>query len=449
MKDCLYSYDHAWSIVVTHTKRMRRERNAFLKSLGRCSAIIKEKKDYSFLHRIGSFDENELCFRVAYTYLFYDSYFNSALLIPFTEFVHNAYISNPFLFYRDSEITPLRTVPSDVFYELLCDLSYELQVSTIERISDDVTIRQALYSSINNKDQKLFEDTVEKCWANASRVSCFLAIYKETDSLELKTRADLISAIANIQSYVSNCTFPTPPIEDAPTLYKGYLTRNNCVEKFVNTYDVEHTLFEEALTLFASLRNYQGDIVFQDALSLFYKDNGIYPMLIKWLKSIGVYDLYFNDKEGNAKDITPKGFPSLQILPHPLPQSHVLLGGQHRITLLFKSLFKMGLLRKEDMDVFTYLLGFSDIAPISIRRIVWLGDKYELKCLMEVLYPNRRLKEKPNYGDMAKIFSDKNGEQINLKDTPLQCRKKTINDPVQAAREEAFIRKIQIILGVL
>lgn len=68
---------------------------------------------------------------------------------------------------------------------------------------------------------------------------------------------------------------------------------------------------------------------------------------------------------------------------------------------------------------------------------------------MEVLYPNRRPKEKPDYGDMAKIFCDKNGEQINLKDTPLQCRKKIVNDPVQATREEALIQQIQAILKVL
>ena len=85
-------------------------------------------------------------------------------------------------------------------------------------------------------------------------------------------------------------------------------------------------------------------------------------------------------------------------------------------------------LHPSDKDCFLYLLNLTRKRPHPLRRITWYGTKWQLKCLVEVLYPNR--------------------VNFNLKDTPLQRHKRTVNDPIQADREEQLIRHFKGILGV-
>lgn len=451
----LYTYEHAWDIILTLKDHMPLIRKAFVKKLTRCREFVMGKKDFSFLHRLGIEEANEGTAQAVFSILYNVNHFNIVLMVPFGIFIQDAFKSNPFLFYEDSTAVPAKRISNELFLQFLRSLDETLQVSAVELLSNDIVIRDSLLLSIDNNNDDLFNTAIEKCGANALRISSLLAVHNELcklSSMDNTVYADIISFYSLLQTYIPGILFSRLPPAGVTTLYEGYLTSSNCVEKLINTYEQEMYLFSEGISSIRWAESYRGDIRFQNALTLFYQDNNILPAIRAWAQENGIYKYYFCD-DVNAHEVPNDKYPpSVCIIPRPLPRSVLLLDEHHEASLcklLFKWLVKERFLRKEDWDVFAYLLGVSDTSPISVQRIVWLGDKYELKCLMEVLYPNRRPKEKPDYGDMAKIFCDKNGEQINLKDTPLQCRKKIVNDPVQATREEALIQQIQAILKVL
>lgn len=456
---CSYSYEHAWDILVKTSQHRgsKDSRKRVIKTLERCVHLIDEKNDYSFLHQIRFHDADKDAFHAAATFLFYETYFNATLLEPFALFLRDAFLANPLLFYDKDEVLS-HTISIEDLFTLLLSLENSLQVSTIERISNEKGVREALLLALKDNDYELFVSSIANNYETARHLGSFLSIYKEVLNLNSSgdiTRADYISLLSHAQFFAPNTIESPLPVFEVlnPTLFDGYLTSNNCIEKFINTYTNEHSFFQLCAPMLFAFRDFRGDIIFQDALSLFHTDNGIFFQLTKWLKNIGVLHLFINNHNNTVEDSKETDTPSpvrSGLTPLPKPK---LLQTEQRGNSVYKSLFrflvKKGFLRKDDEVFFAYLLGISNAYPLLLNRVVWFGDKWELKCLMEVLYPNRRPKEKPDYGDMSQIFCDKNGEKINLKDTPLQCRKKTINDPVQAAREEALIREFQSLLGAL
>lgn len=440
-----YSPELAKETLLKARAEVERDIKQIIRSFKRIGQLIIAAGDFSFLQELGYQDQSQECFEFVTEELYLRYVFSSALLTPLHKFMAKV---PAMLFYQPDISFSSRIITNDELFEALQLLSPENIDLVLQRLARSTNSLEALKLSLSTQDKELFVSTIKK--DNVDTTLLGKIVYSLTQFREVATTKPELVHQLSILEQETTLSMRVP--EGVPFFLDSshYLTKKNCVRSFVSAWNTVSDLFRiEANYAYALYSNQDTfPIQIREGISVFLQDD-YFLRFITYLKERGYLDRV--EASTVEQTNTNRFFQELRPL---APPPTALASDQHS-EVKWRSFFTKMVrddkhwLQKEDEESFLYLLNVKKERPLNLRPVVWNGDKFELKCLMEVLYPNRRPKQKPDYGDMAKIFCDKNGHMFKLKNTPLQCRKKVINDPVQAAREDALIQKFKIFLGVL
>lgn len=424
------------------------------RTLLRCFNHIQKKGDYSFLKRLGYKVCNEELCKNAFEkfWVEYDLY--STFLFPFGLFCYFFGMENPLMdFSGESTVNPnLPIITTEELFQILITLPPEQQEEVIQAFAPNANSLSQLRASVQDKDENYFVKIVCDNQIDTTVIGQRLALYKEAS---YPGAAPSGEDILRAQRYLYRLDPGLAPeingmVPTSLPVFEGYITKNNCVDNFVKSRELLDPLFIASSRTYFTITRRCEDPKAKLCFSVFLKDPD-HAFLVETLHKMGREDVmqYDGPDDGYETLATDSG-------PHPLQKPPTFSESDDirnkRVLRLWKHIAHdrdKHWVNDVDRDCFQYLLNLTDIRPRPLRRVTWTGDKWELKCLMEVLYPNRKRKEKPTYGDMAKIFCEENGKQFKLGDTPLQRHKETENDPAQAAREEALIRELEGFLGPL
>lgn len=424
--------------------------------LRRCFENIKATNDYSFLKRLGykSPYNEKLCIN-AFQKLMVELRLLHTFLLPICGFNYTFTKKNPlqFFFRPDVVIPGFPIITTEELFYILVSLPANQKEEALQQFAGDARSLSLLRAALLEQDCSQFCFIIEENQVDTTAIGQALAIYKQLPSIEEPDSFhNLDGLITATHRVFPELTFQWPILnQSSDTVFRGYLTKKNSADKFVYTREFFDPLFLSLskayfLTTSPTCLSLMAPQL-KACYSVFRKDSE-HDFLIDTLYRMGkesIMEIPQFDMEGN----TPTE-PRLC----PLQKAPTFTTDDSSKTKKCLSLFDSIVngeghwLHPSDKDCFLYLLNLTRKRPHPLRRITWYGTKWQLKCLVEVLYPNRGKKEKPDYGDMALIFIDEDGVNFNLKDTPLQRHKRTVNDPIQADREEQLIRHFKGILGV-
>ncbi len=426
-----------------HKEWMRMNR-----SLERCKRLIEDKKDYSFLLEMGYSIGDAEAFQDAFDLLQGEACFLEVLLMPFMEFLR---VIPPMAFYTEDAPIYSRIISESDFFRLLLALDSVDQEEYLQKLAKNTDCLQLLRDSLKKKDESLFISTLRDYQIDTTHLGQFLSTMQE-----LGRKPSTYSDIVNTASTFQEATKVTIPLPEQVPFFKDnghYLTRKNCVSSFVSAWQSVDCLFgmasAEAYGLYRLSLADKLPYQLNYALSVFFKEKS-FEYLLSFLNSIGFID-----------ETSVNSLPDVEL---PRTESHELRPlvkppqvfsdekfGEVKCRSFFKKMVrcKDHWFREEDIECFLYLLNVTSARPQFLRRVIWFGNKFELKCLIEVLYPNRKRREKPDYGDMAQVFCDKDGKSFNLNSNPLQKRMNHITSPRQAAEEERIMKKFARFAGVV
>ena len=424
-----------------------KECNRIEHSMERCKRLIEDRNDYSFLHELGYSVDNADSFQDAYDVLLGEAYFLEILLVPFMRFLREV----PKASFYDND-TPLfsRIISESDFFHLLLELDSKEQEEYLQRLVKRSDSLELLRKSIQEKDEALFLSTLKTHQIYTTRLGQFLNTVHN-----LENKPTVYSDIINAASTFQEATTISIPLPSVIPFFKDknhYLTKKNCITSFVSAWQSVESLF--SLTSAEMYGLYKLSLAdklpyrLNYALSVFFNEES-FGHLLTFLKGCGFLDaLSENSIPEDTPVVTSHELRPLAKPPRVFSEDE---NGEAKCRAFFMKMVrsKAHWFREEDLECFLYLMNVSETRPRFLHQIIWFGDKYELKCLMEILYPNRKRKEKPDYGDMNQIFCDKDGRSFNLKNTPLQCRMNHITSPEQAAKEVRIMKRFARFAGVM
>ncbi len=435
--------EYARELLLNHDKEWAK----IDRSLDRCKRLIEDRGDYSFLLGLGYDLGDAESFQDAFYLFRSEALFLEYVLCPFGEFLR---IVPNLAFYDKDEPIHSRIISDSEFFHLLLELDSEDQEECLQLLAERTNSLELLRKSIQTKDEDLFLSTIRDHQIDTTHLGQYLNTMRE-----LSKKPSSVSDFVNAASKFQEATKVAIPIPTNRLFYKDssqYLTKKNCVSRFVSTWKSVESLFEffsfEMYGIYKLSLAGRLPCKLNYALSVFYSDES-FQYLLSFLKECGYLDL--RSENPLPAEVGPK-VETHELRPLVRPP-HVFADekyGEAKCRSFYKKMVrsKNHWFREEDIECFLYLLNVTSIRPQFLRRVIWFGAKYELKCLMEVLYPNRKSREKPDYGDMAQIFCDENGQAFNLNTDPLQSRMNHITSPNQAAREEQLMRKFARFAGV-
>ena len=435
--------EYARELLLNHDKEWAR----IDRSLERCKRLIEDRGDYSFLLELGYDLGDAESFQHAFYLFRSEALFLEYVLIPFMDFLR---IVPNIAFYAKKEPIHSRIISDSEFFHLLLELDSEDQEDCLQLLVERTNSLELLRKSIQTKDEDLFLSTIRDHQIDTTHLGQYLDTVREL-SKKPSSVSDLVNSASKFQE-ATNLSIPMPTKRPFYLDSSHYLTKKNCISSFVSTWQSVERLFE--ISSFEMYGLYKlslaGTLPYKlnYALSVFFKDES-FQYLLSFLKECGYLDL--PSENPLPAEVGPK-VETHELRPLVRPP-HVFADekyGEAKCRSFYKKMVrsKNHWFREEDIECFLYLLNVTSIRPQFLRRVIWFGAKYELKCLMEVLYPNRKSREKPDYGDMAQIFCDENGQAFNLNTDPLQSRMNHITSPNQAAREEQLMRKFARFAGV-
>lgn len=434
--------EYARELLQNHESELRRIRLA----MERCKRLIDEGKDYSFLHGLGYSVDNAESFQEAYSLLLIEAFLLEALLAPFMHFLR--IVPTSALYNKEAPIYSRIITESELFH-LLLDLGTNDQETYLQRLVNSAGALEMLRRALHEQNEALFLSTLRNHQIDTTGLGQFLNTVREMEQ-KPSTYSDLVNAASALRD-ATKVSF-TLPAQPPFFMDKGhYLTKQNCITSFVSAWQAVESLF----MMFSSEMYGMYRLSLEDklpyqlnyALSVFFKEES-FQHLLTILKVSGFIDSF---TEISAPDFSSE---DVSNAPRPLVKPPKVFSekeyGEEKCRSFFKKMVrcKKHWFREEDLECFVYLMNVTNCRPQFLRRVIWFGDKYELKCLMEVLYPNRKKKEKPDYGEMDLVFCDKNGRSFNLKNTPLQCRMNHITSPEQAAKEERIMKSFARFAGL-
>lgn len=417
------------------------------RSLARCKRLIEDRKDYSFLLEIGYSIGNEESFQNAYDILEGEACFLEVLLIPFMDFLR---IVPVIAFYTNDAPIHSRIVSESEFYHLLLELVPEEQEECLQILVKRTESLELLRESLQKNEEALFIKTIRDHQIDTTHLGQFLNTMRE---LERKptTHSDLVNSASKFQE----ATKVSIPLPAQIPFFKDsghYLTKKNCILSFVSAWQSVESMFcvtsAEMYGLYKLSLADKLPYQLNYALSVFFEEQS-FEYLLTFLKGTGFLDS-LSDNPLPDKECPKLESHDLRPLVRPPQVFSDEVYGEVKCRSFFKKMVKSKehWFREEDIECLLYLLNVTSTRPQFLRRVIWFGNKYELKCLMEVLYPNRKRKEKPDYGDMDFIFCDEDGQSFNLKNDPLQSRMDHVSSPKQAAVEERIMKKFARFAGV-
>ena len=420
------------------------------KAIRTCFYKIKSQNDYSFLKRLGytSFDENKCINAFEKLWVEFDLF--STFLFPFGLFLSFVTYENPLYGFVDKVIdAPIIT--TEELFLIIQQLTADQQEEVLQKIAISSNSLLHLREAVRVNDCAKFIHIIDENQIDTTALGQRLALYKELPNPKqgIVSPEHALQGLSMIyQTYPSFCDDIKNIRLEAPSIFQGYITKKNCYDKFVQSREVLDMVFVLSARMYYSILNLQHEPLLAQCLNVFRNDED-HMFLAETLRKMHREDIMQFQPTDND------GISVIDMAPLPLQKAPTCIADiyqkEKKFSLFFDKLAQnkdKPWVQKTDKECFLYLLRVTDIRPRPLRRIIWLGDKWELKCLMDVLYPNRKKKEKPDYGDMESIFCKPNGDSFNLKDTPLQRHKGTVNDPIQAEREERLIRHFKGILGV-
>ena len=435
--------DYARELLHGHHKEWTRMN----RSVERCKRLIDDRKDYSFLLEIGYSVSNADAFQDAFDLLQREAYFLEVLLIPFMGFLRDV---PSIVFYTEDEPIYSRIISESEFFHLLLELESDEQEAYLQKIAKSTESLELLRGSLKKKDESLFIATLRNYRIDTTHIGQFLSTMQELGQ-KPSTYSDIVNTAAKFQE----ATTTSLPLPERLPFFKDsshYLTRNNCISSFVSAWQFVDSFFglasAEAYGLYRLSLADKLPYQLNYALSVFFKEK-TFEYLLTFLDSLGYVDEISEDPLPDAELPKAESHELRPLVKPPLVFSDEKFG-EVKCRSFFKKMVrsKDHWFREEDIECFLYLLNVTSTRPQFLRRVIWFGNKFELKCLIEVLYPNRKRREKPDYGDMAQVFCDKDGKSFNLNSNPLQKRMNHITSPRQAAEEERMMKKFARFAGV-
>ena len=422
------------------TKAQRQDKKAE-RAFKRCRTLIEACGDYHFLIDMGYNKASLDCFLFVEEKMRWMYTFNAMFLIPLFRFLRHV---PTMVFYRKDPPIASSIITNEELFNILLSVDSDTLDRSLQVLAVDADSLASLGNAIANHDVDHFISIIKGNNIDTTHLGQFLNLNVQLGQ-KIASRSDLLNAFSLLQEALSG-TFPYLPPSNIPFYYddRHYLTKKNCIASFIYATDATTYYFDWMSALAFALYHEQDSLPFQlrDALNVFFSDE-YFPELLKFLKHLG-YPLDGTAQKSENGEQPPET--NHQVL-HPLVRPPEAFSDEIFGESLCRSFFKRVAkcsghwLRPEDEDLFLFLFNVSKERPLYLRPLVWDGHKYELKCMLEVLYPNRKRRERPDYRDMDHLFRRSNGQRFDLPSTPLQCKKKVIDNPDQARKEERLMAK--------
>ena len=421
-------------------KAQRQDKKAE-RAFKRCRTLIEARGDFNFLIDMGYNKASLDCFLFVEEKMRWLYTFNTMFLIPLFCFLRHV---PTMVFYRKDPPIASRLITNEELFKILLTVESDTLDRSLQELAVDADSLASLGISVANHDVELFLSIIKEKSIDTSNLGRFLNMNVQLGQ-EITSRSDLLNAFSVLQEALSG-SFPYLPPSKIPFYYddRHYLTKKNCIASFIDASETT-TFYFDLMSAFAFSLYHEQDylpIQLKEALTVFFSDE-YFPYLLKLLKHYG-YPVDGSDQlPDNGETSSKTDYQVLSPLVHPPEVFSDEISGESRCRSFFKRVARSTKhwLRPEDEDIFLYLFNVSKERPLYLRPLVWDGHKYELKCMLEVLYPNRKRRERPDYRDMDLIFRRLNGKRFDLPSTPLQCKKKVIDNPDQARKEEQLMEK--------
>ena len=428
------------------TSAQKRDKKA-ARAFKRCRTLIEAIGDYNFLIDMGYNKASWDCFLFVEEKMRWMYTFNAMFLIPLFRFLRHV---PTMVFYRKDQPIASRIITNEELFNILMSVDSDTLERSLQVLAVDANSLASLRNAVANHDVELFLAIIKENIIDTTHLGQVLNTSVQLGQ-KVTTRSDLLNAFSVLQEALSG-SFPYLPSSNMPFYYddRHYLTKKNCIASFIDATETT-TFYFDLMSAFAFALYKEQDylpIQLREALTVFFSDE-YFPELLKLLEHLG-YPIDGNEQRSDNGEIPPKtDYQLLSPLVRPPEAFTDEISGESRCRAFFRKVAKSSKhwLRLEDEDVFLYLFNVSKERPLYLRPLVWEGDKYELKCMLEVLYPNRKRRERPDYRDMDYLFRRSNGQRFNLPDTPLQSKKKIVDDLAQARKEALLMAKFSRFTG--